>query len=69
MKKKERGVFETYSNEEVILCQWNDNKPVCIVRNFEHGSKVECRKEKQNNYNAAANGGKLQQIHGWSQSP
>ena len=35
MKKNERGVFETYSNGEVVLCQWNDNKPVCIVSNFE----------------------------------
>ena len=34
MKKNERGVFETYSDGEVVLCQWNDNKPVCIVSNF-----------------------------------
>ena len=35
IKKNERGVFETYCDGEVVLCQWNDNKPVCIVSNFE----------------------------------
>ena len=35
IKKNENKVSETYSDGEVILCQWNENRPACIVSNFE----------------------------------
>ena len=33
MKKRERGAFEVISDGKVTLCQWNDNRPVCVVSN------------------------------------
>ena len=35
MKKRERGAFEVFSDGKVTLCQWNDNRPVCVVSNHE----------------------------------
>ena len=35
MKKNERGVFETLGDRKVALCQWNDNRPVRLVSNFQ----------------------------------
>ena len=35
MKKNERGVFETFGDGKVALCQWNYKRPVCLVSNFQ----------------------------------
>ena len=34
MKKQVRGAFEAFVDGMIALCQWNDNKPVCVVSNF-----------------------------------
>ena len=34
MKKQERGTFEAFGDGMIALCQWNDNKPMCVVSNF-----------------------------------
>ena len=34
MKKQERGTLEAFGEGMIALCQWNDNKPVCVVTNF-----------------------------------
>ena len=34
MKKQELGTFEAFGDGMIALCQWNNNKPVCVVSNF-----------------------------------
>ena len=34
MKKQERETFEAFGDGMIALCQWNYNKPVCVVSNF-----------------------------------
>ena len=34
MKKKVRGTFEAFGDGMIALCQWNDNKPVCVESYF-----------------------------------
>ena len=35
MKKRDHGAFEAFGDDKVTLCQWNDNRPVCVVGNHE----------------------------------
>uniref|UniRef100_H2ZUM7 PiggyBac transposable element-derived protein domain-containing protein n=1 Tax=Latimeria chalumnae TaxID=7897 RepID=H2ZUM7_LATCH len=35
LKKSDRGTYQTFSDGQVVVCQWNDNKPVCVVSNHE----------------------------------
>ena len=35
MKKKERGVYESYCDGKVLAVKWNDNRPVTVVTNFD----------------------------------
>ena len=34
MKKRERGAFKLLSDGKMTLCQWNNNRPVCVVGNY-----------------------------------
>ena len=40
MKKNERGVFETFGDEQVAMCQWKDNRPVCLTSNFHEAEPI-----------------------------
>ena len=35
MKKRKSGAFEVFDDGKVTLCQWNNNRPVCVVGNHE----------------------------------
>lgn len=35
MKKQPRGYHTSFTDGEVVVCQWNDNRPVVAVSNFE----------------------------------
>ena len=32
---QDRGAFEVFGDGKATLCQWNDNRPVCLVSNQE----------------------------------
>ena len=40
MKKLPRGSHIEFSNDEVVVCQWNDSRPVVAISNFESVNPV-----------------------------
>ena len=34
MLKQDRGVNEAFGDRKVVFCQWNDNRPICVINNL-----------------------------------